>query len=658
MFFAVRSFILLLRHIWESTADGTFTVGEDPRGDTLKHGTEITLFLKDDAKEYLDQNKLEDLIKRFSEFITFPIYLYKSHTETVEVPIEEEEEEENVFEGEDIEEMPAEDTEEENQEKDKPKTRTEEKTVWSWEQMNKQKAIWSRDKSEITDEEYKNFFKTLNKGDEQDPLTWTHFKAEGEIDFKAILYLPSKAPSDLYDDFYSKKVNSIRLYVRKVLIQDSFEDLIPRYLNFLVGVVDSDDLPLNVSREQLQQDKVLKVMGKKLVRKAIEMIKKLATAAEPEEKEETEEVPEEHVEETEEKPEEEEVEESTEEPDYNTFWEQFGKNLKIGVIEDSANRNKLSKLLRYKSSKSDDKWTSLEQYVKNMKDWQKQIYFVSGEDTESCKNSLFLEKFKKKDVEVLYFTDPIDEYVVQNLREFDGKTLQDVSKEGVEFGDEAEVAKERAKAYKEKYENLTKWIKELLGDKVEKVEVSDRLESAPAVLTTTKWGYSATMERIMKSQALQNPERAKYMQAKKILEINPRHPLIDKLNEMVKEDSDDEAAKNYANILFDSALMNSGFMITEPEDFAKRVYFMMQRGMSLENLDLLPEIEVTPEEEEEEEAEPAEKEEAAEPEQQGQEIHFDASDATQMSEEEFKEQLKRDREAKEEKEEEEESDEL
>ena len=263
-----------VQHIWESSADSTFKVGVDPEGNTLGRGTEITLYLKDDAKEYLDADKLEGLIKKYSEFITFPIYLYKSHTETVEVPVEEEEEE-DVFEGEDLEEN-EEEKEEEEAESEKPKTRTEEKTVWEWELMNPQKAIWSRDKSEITDEEYTNFYKTLVRNSEQEPLTWTHFKAEGEIDFKCILYLPKKAAADLYEDFYHKKMQNLHLYVRKVLIADSFDDLLPRYLSFVVGVVDSDDLPLNVSREQLSQDKVLKVMGKKIVRKAIEMIKKLA----------------------------------------------------------------------------------------------------------------------------------------------------------------------------------------------------------------------------------------------------------------------------------------------------------------------------------------------------------------------------------------------
>ena len=619
-----------VQHIWESSADATFKVGEDPEGNTLGRGTEITLFLKDDAKEYLDADKLEGLIKKYSEFITFPIYLYKSHTETVEVPVEEEEEE-DVFEGEDLEEEgSAEEAEEEEAESDKPKTRTEEKTVWDWELMNPQKAIWSRDKSEITDEEYKNFYKTLVRNSEQEPLTWTHFKAEGEIDFKCILYLPKKAAADLYEDFYHKKMNNLHLYVRKVLIQDSFDDLLPRYLSFVVGVVDSDDLPLNVSREQLSQDKVLKVMGKKIVRKAIEMIKKLSEEGvaekENEEAKEAKEATEEEVEAT----------QPEDNANYIELWEQFGKSLKIGVIEDSANRNKLARLLRYKSSTSEGKWTSLENYVKRMKDWQKQIYFVSGDSEDKLANSMFLETFKRRGVEVLFFTEAIDEYVAQNLREFNGKTLQDITKEGVELGDEKEHEKKVQKAYEEKFEVFTKWLKDLLGDKVDKVEISTKLESAPAVLSTTRYGYSATMERIMKSQALQDPERAKYMKAHKIMEVNPRHPIISHLLAMVEEDAESDVVRDYANLLYDSALMNSGFMIDEPNEFATRLYTLMRESLQIESLDLEPEIEVA-------EEEPEEEEEEEEGEEDENTIKLDLKNGEQMDEDEFREQLKRDR---------------
>mgnify|MGYP002571095954 FL=1 len=622
-----------VQHIWESSADATFKVGVDPAGNTLGRGTEITLYLKDDAKEYLDADKLEGLIKKYSEFITFPIYLYKSHTETVEVPVEEEEEE-DVFEGEDLEEEgSAEEKEEEEAESEKPKTRTEEKTVWDWELMNPQKAIWSRDKSEITDEEYTNFYKTLVRNSEQEPLTWTHFKAEGEIDFKCILYLPKKAAADLYEDFYHKKMQNLHLYVRKVLIADSFDDLLPRYLSFVVGVVDSDDLPLNVSREQLSQDKVLKVMGKKIVRKAIEMIKKLAeegeVKAEAEEKSEQTEQAEATEATTETTTETTETKTEEDNANYIELWEQFGKSLKIGVIEDSANRNKLARLLRYKSSLSEGKWTSLEHYVERMKDWQKQIYYVSGDSVEKVESSMFLDAFKKRGVEVLYFTEPIDEYVAQNLREYSGKSLQDITKEGVEFGDEKERAKKLQKEYESRFEVLTSWMKELLGDKVDKVEVTTTLETAPAVLSTSKYGYSATMERIMKSQALQNPEKAKYMKAHKIMMLNPRHPIIANLKNLVEEDGESDVARDLANLLYDSSLMNSGFMIEEPNEFATRLYTLMKESLQLDSLELEPEIELPEEEKDEEEDENT--------------IKLDASNAEQMDEDEFRAQLKKDR---------------
>ena len=622
-----------VQHIWESSADATFKVGVDPAGNTLGRGTEITLYLKDDAKEYLDADKLEGLIKKYSEFITFPIYLYKSHTETVEVPVEEEEEE-DVFEGEDLEEEgSAEEKEEEEAESEKPKTRTEEKTVWDWELMNPQKAIWSRDKSEITDEEYTNFYKTLVRNSEQEPLTWTHFKAEGEIDFKCILYLPKKAAADLYEDFYHKKMQNLHLYVRKVLIADSFDDLLPRYLSFVVGVVDSDDLPLNVSREQLSQDKVLKVMGKKIVRKAIEMIKKLAEEGEVKEAAEEKSEQTEQAEATEATTEAttETTETKTEEDNANyiELWEQFGKSLKIGVIEDSANRNKLARLLRYKSSLSEGKWTSLEHYVERMKDWQKQIYYVSGDSVEKVESSMFLDAFKKRGVEVLYFTEPIDEYVAQNLREYSGKSLQDITKEGVEFGDEKERAKKLQKEYESRFEVLTSWMKELLGDKVDKVEVTTTLETAPAVLSTSKYGYSATMERIMKSQALQNPEKAKYMKAHKIMMLNPRHPIIANLKNLVEEDGESDVARDLANLLYDSSLMNSGFMIEEPNEFATRLYTLMKESLQLDSLELEPEIELPEEEKDEEEDKNT--------------IKLDASNTEQMDEDEFRAQLKKDR---------------
>ena len=404
----------------------------------------------------------------------------------------------------------------------------------------------------------------------------------------------------------------------------------------MVGVVDSDDLPLNVSREQLSQDKVLKVMGKKIVRKAIEMIKKLAEEGEVKEAAEEKEASEEQAEATEttteattEQTEQTETKTEEDNANYIELWEQFGKSLKIGVIEDSANRNKLARLLRYKSSLSEGKWTSLEHYVERMKDWQKQIYYVSGDSVEKVESSMFLDAFKKRGVEVLYFTEPIDEYVAQNLREYSGKSLQDITKEGVEFGDEKERAKKLQKEYESRFEVLTSWMKELLGDKVDKVEVTTTLETAPAVLSTSKYGYSATMERIMKSQALQNPEKAKYMKAHKIMMLNPRHPIIANLKNLVEEDGESDVARDLANLLYDSSLMNSGFMIEEPNEFATRLYTLMKESLQLDSLELEPEIELPEEEKDEEEDENT--------------IKLDASNTEQMDEDEFRAQLKKDR---------------
>merc|ERR1719267_291750 len=308
------------QHCWESAADSSFSVWKDD-GEDLGRGTEITLYLKEDAGEFLDQDRLEELVLRYSEFITFPIYLYKSSTETVEV---EDEEEEDLDDEEDEEDEDLDEEDDEYEEEDEaPRTTT--VTNWDWSQVNSESAIWARDASEVEDDEYKSFYKTFSK-DTADPTTWIHFKAEGEVEFKSILFVPGQVPFDMYDSYHNKNAQ-LRLYVRKVLITDEFEDLVPRYLNFLRGVVDSDDLPLNVSRETLQQHKVLKVMGKKLVRKALEMLRKLAQKSDADDDDEDEDDEEEGDEDDEE---EDDEEEGDDEDEYIKFWEEFGKNIKLG----------------------------------------------------------------------------------------------------------------------------------------------------------------------------------------------------------------------------------------------------------------------------------------------------------------------------------------
>eukprot|EP01029_Cantina_marsupialis_P029585 TRINITY_DN781876_c0_g1_i1.p1 TRINITY_DN781876_c0_g1~~TRINITY_DN781876_c0_g1_i1.p1 ORF type:complete len:798 (+),score=258.18 TRINITY_DN781876_c0_g1_i1:139-2532(+) len=554
--------------VWESAADSTFTVAEDPRGDTLGRGTEITLFLKEDALDYLDDQRLIELTKKYSEFITFPIYVRTSRIEQIEIPIEEEEEIENE-EDEDFEVV-------DDESDDTPKTRTEDRTVYEWTLVNDQKAIWTRSKESVEDEEYKNFYKAITK-DEKEPLTWTHFSAEGDIDFRSILYLPSEAPFDLYENYYGRS-SALRLYVRKVLITDEFEDLMPRYLNFVKGLVDSDDLPLNVSRETLQQHKILDIIGRKLVRKTLEMIRKLAKESNKarEEWEANE-----------------DDDKSDFDDNYMKFWKQFGKNIKLGIIEDSSNRSKLAKLLRFRTSKTgEEDLISLEDYVENMHEKQDTIYYMAAESDDIIENSPFLAKFQKKDIEVIYMSDPIDEYCIQNLNEFDGKKLQSITKEGIKFHDEGDLEERRDELYKQAFEPLVDWMKNVYSEKIEKVVVSRRLDETPCLLVTSQYGYSANMERIMKSQAFSDSNKQAFLFSKKTMEINPRHPVVAKLNIMIQEDPDSEENKDMAWLLYDTALLQSGFQMEDSSEFSQRVLRLLRNGMSLESLTLEPEIDV------------------------------------------------------------------
>jgi len=569
------------QHIWESTADSSFSITKDPRGNTLERGTEITMFLKDDALEFLKQDRIEDLVKRYSEFITFPINLYKKTTEVVEEDDEEDDEGEEDGEG---EEDSEDDGVEVSEEEDTP-AKTESVDVWGWHRVNNNVAIWAREKEDVSDDEYQKFFKSISK-DPTEASTWIHFKAEGEVEFRSILFAPKEA-FNLYDD-YSNQQAGVRLYVRKVLIQDDFTDLLPRYLNFIRGVVDSDDLPLNVSRETLQQSKILKVMGKKLVRKVLEMLRKLASGGGEDDEESGD-------------AEKDATHGQDEDHPYIKFWQQFGKGIKLGTIEDPANRSKLAKLLRFKSSKSEGRWISLDQYIENKKDWQKDIYFIAGESEENVQKSPFLAQAVRKDAEVLFLIDPIDEYVMQHLADFDGHKLQSLTKEGVKFGDEDEdMAKKRAKVYKETFKPLTKFFKDTLGSKIAKVVVSERAVNEPAIIVASQYGQSANMERIMRAQTFADSSRVNQMTSSRTLELNPRHPIISKLNAALSEDGaeDEESHKDLAWLIHDTALTSSGFIQDDAESFAERMYRTIAGSLDVKSMELEPEIEV-PEEEEE-----------------------------------------------------------
>jgi heat shock protein beta len=603
--------------IWESNADRTFTVTEDPRGNTLGRGTQVILHLKEDAEEFLANAEMEKLVTRYSSFINFPIYLWEEKTEEVEVPVEEEPEEKAEGEGEDAEKPEGDDElevgedEDGDKEESKPKTKKIQKDVSDWKLLNTAKAIWTRTPSEITDEEYEQFYKSLTK-DYSGYMEKIHFTAEGEITFKSILFIPKRAEYGLYDKFYQQNT-ALKLYVRRVLISDKFEDFLPKYLNFVKGVVDSEDLPLNVSRETLAQSRVLKVMGKKMTRKVLGLLRKMAEeerSGDEEEDEETEET-EEKVEQTDDSEKSEEEEKKVEEDKegkYTTFYKEFGKSIKLGVIDDRSNKSKLTKLLRYKSSKSDDKLIGLEDYVDNMQEGQKYIYYITGPSLEEVKKSPMLETLVRRGYEVIFMVEALDEYVIQSMSEFDGHDLMSITKEGLKFGDEE---KEKAKLEKltEEFKTLTDWLQGKLASaftKVNKVAVSNRLGQFPAVLVTSQYGWSANMERIMKAQTFADPEKQAGMVSKKTMEINPRHPTIKALREKVESNPDDVALEDLAFLLHDAAAVASGFSIGEATTFASRVHRVVALG-----LDVDPEAVVEDEVEEEEEPAEAEPEEAS-----------------------------------------------
>ncbi|XP_052410222.1 endoplasmin [Carassius gibelio] len=557
------------QHIWESDSN-EFSVINDPRGDTLGRGTTITLVMKEEASDYLELETIKNLVKKYSQFINFPIYVWSSKTETVEEPIEEEEAAET--EKEEAAEDEAE-VEEEDEDKDKPKTKKVEKTVWDWELMNDIKPIWQRPAKEVEEDEYKAFYKTFSR-DNDEPISHIHFTAEGEVTFKSILFIPASAPRGLFDEYGTKKNDFIKLFVRRVFITDDFHDMMPKYLNFIKGVVDSDDLPLNVSRETLQQHKLLKVIRKKLVRKTLDMIKKIA------------------------------------EEQYNDkFWKEFGTNIKLGVIEDHSNRTRLAKLLRFQTSHSDTTPSSLEQYVERMKEKQDKIYFMAGTSRKEAESSPFVERLLKKGYEVIYLTEPVDEYCIQALPEFDGKRFQNVAKEGVKF-DESDKAKEKREALEKEFEPLTTWMKEKsLKDNIEKAILSQRLTKSPCALVASQYGWSGNMERIMKAQAYQTGKDIStnyYASQKKTLEINPKHPLIREMLKRVTDDAEDKTAADLAVVLFETATLRSGYQLADTKAYGDRIERMLRLSM---NIDLDEQVEDEPEEEPEEQTEEAEDEE-------------------------------------------------
>merc|ERR1711953_1511808 len=540
--------------------------------------------------------------KKYSQFIQFPIYVKVK--KEVDADSEEDDDDDDKDDDEEKDDVETKDDEEEKEEEEK-KAPTK-KTVYEWEQVNTQKAIWLRAKEEVTEEEYNEFYKSISK-DYLDPLAYTHFNAEGEIEFKSILFLPKKAPMDMMDNYWTKK-SEVKLFVRRVLVAEKFDELLPRYLNFVRGVVDSDDLPLNVSREQLQQNKIMKVISKKLVRKVLELMKKLAKEGDGDDEDEDKE----EEEEKDETEKEEKKDKKEEETTWQKFWKEFNKNLKMGCYEDDSNRSKLSKLLLFMTTKSEGKEINLDKYLDRMQESQESIYYMSGESLDVMQKAPALQIFKKKDIEVLMLTDHLDEPCIQKLADYEGKKFVSIQKADVKL-DETEEEKKRFTKLKDMYKPLTDWWKEKLTDltekgamkdagvKVEKVEISKRLTESPVVVVTSQFGYSAQQEKVMKAQSFQNKDQVGMMSGRKTLEVNPNHPVIINLLEKVKADKDDATAVDTAQVLFQTALVESGYEIADPSALVNRVYRLMSKELGVDPDAPIKEVEVPEEEEEAEE---------------------------------------------------------
>jgi molecular chaperone HtpG len=490
---------------WESVGDGSYTIEECARS---QRGTEIVLHLKDEFKEYLEEWKIRSIVKKYSDYIQYPVVMDITRTETPKGVNGEEIEGAGTIE------------------------KTEEET------LNSMKAIWARPKSEVTEEEYQEFYKHISH-DFENPFNTIHFSAEGISEFKALLYLPAKKPFDL---FMADRKKGLQLYVKRVFITDRCEELLPDYLRFVKGVVDSSDLPLNVSREILQEDVQIKRIQKSLVSKI------LSTLGEVKEKNFDK---------------------------YVNFWKEFGPVLKEGLHFDYANKEKLQELALFESTATEaGSFTTLKEYVERMPETQQEIYFITGDSRATLEISPHLEAFKAKGYEVLFLTDPVDEWVVQALTEYKEKKLKAVDRGDVDLDSEEEKKEKEAKQEeaRKEYGDLISFVKSHLEDRVKDARLSKRLTDSACCLVADEYGINANMERILKAMNQPVPE------SKRVLELNPDHPLMKIMTEIFRENREDARLGDYADLLYDQALLTEGTPIKDPLRFTRLVSELMVKA--------------------------------------------------------------------------------
>ncbi|MBF0154930.1 MAG: molecular chaperone HtpG [Magnetococcales bacterium] len=484
---------------WESAGDGEYTLEQVTRE---SRGTDVILHLRAEEKEFLDDWRLRSTIRKFSDHVSWPILMLKSAG------------------------YAGDDDGEEEQDKDEPKESPAEKTP-EWETVNKASALWTRAKSEITAEEYNEFYKHVGH-DFEEPLAHIHARLEGKYEYTVLLYVPKRAPFDLWD---RERKHGVRLYVRRVFIMEGAEDLMPRYLRFIRGVVDSSDLPLNVSREILQRNPAVDAIKKGMTGKVFSLLEEMA---------------------------------KNDPAKYQQFWDTFGVVLKEGVIEDFSHRERVAKLLRFSSTHTDSKVQdlSLESYVSRMKEKQKAIYYVNGESFEAARHHPHLEVFRKKGIEVLLLSDRVDEWLVTHLHEFDGKPLQSVAKGGLDLGEmEDEADKQELEKYQGAFKELVERVQKGLGELVKEVRVTNRLTDSPSCLVSGEHDLSASMERILREAGQKSPT------TKRTLELNPSHPLVERL----KGEEDEQRFNDLSHILFSQALLSEGGQLEDPSDFVRRL---------------------------------------------------------------------------------------